>query len=127
MNSFTKTSMQQEEVLEKGNGGTTSDFVLEASELDAQGIGAVEEGDEVIDVGADPRQGVGGAVRLPTRRLERGGRAQRSRLGMLGLAVGNVGAGHRRSSGARLRRLEPGLKMPKSVAREERERDLGVM
>lgn len=92
----------------------------------------MEEGDEVVDVGAGSRRGVGGgAVRLPAGRLEGGGRGEGSRPGVLGcVAVGNVGAGHRRSSGARPRRLEPELKMPKSVRTEEerqRERDLGVM
>lgn len=85
----------------------TSDFVLEAVELDADGIGAVQECDDVIDFGAASRDNAtgsgsgSGGVGLLASRLERSRRGQsrkRRHLGRLRFAVAaNVDGRHQRS------------------------------
>lgn len=76
----------------------TSNFVLEAVELDANWIGTVQEGDDVVDFRASSgySSGDGRSCVGLFASLERSGVVEdrrRWRLGKLGLSVTNVGAG----------------------------------
>lgn len=87
----------------------TSDIVLKAVELDADGIGTVQESDDVIDFGAGSRYnttgaGAGGVGLLASRleRSRRGKRRRRHQLGRLRFAVAANVVGRHQRSGAPL-------------------------